>query len=270
MTKTIIANTELTNSVAVFDAGIGSYSAVRTLRERFPKLDILYFADRASFPYGEKTVPQLKAIIENTLHYLVSKGAVGIVVASNVPSVTVLDELKESVPVPVVGIVPPIQQAIAGAGSGHVAVLGARSMIDSVELKDFIKREAGDKTSQVGAYNASPLIDLVESGAFLTEKAKTGAAVQQFMEGILKKNPDLRSVTLSSTHLPWLLPFFLDAFPDCSYYDPIDEIVDKIAPAVSDGRGRTAALVSGNTKYPAREFLPILKRLGIDIPTELV
>jgi glutamate racemase len=44
--------------IAVFDAGIGSYSAVATIRNRFPQQDIIYFADRASFPYGAKSLAE--------------------------------------------------------------------------------------------------------------------------------------------------------------------------------------------------------------------
>lgn len=270
MRQVIVANTELIDPIAVFDAGIGSYSAVRTLRDRFPQQDILYFADRAHFPYGEKSVEQLKGIIGRTLQYLADRGAAGIVVASNVPSVTVLDQLKGCVPVPVVGVVPPLRKAVAEANGGHVAILGARSMIESAELRQFIHAHAGERKEQVSSHNASSLIELVETGRFLTDPAGTAGSVQEFMRRIIALHPDLRAVTLSSTHLPWLLPFLKDAEPRLNFLDPIEQILDEISPAISIGSGRTAGLVSGNPSYPAADFPPMLRRLGIDIPLELM
>ena len=56
--------------VAVFDAGIGSYAIVAEIHKAFPKQDILYFADRASFPYGGKGREQLLAIMRRTIAFL--------------------------------------------------------------------------------------------------------------------------------------------------------------------------------------------------------
>lgn len=265
-----VAGISLKHPIAVFDAGIGSYSAVRVLREHYPRQDILYFADRASFPYGEKSIDDLRATIERTLRYLCQRGASAIVLASNAPSVTVLDELKSIVPVPVIGVLPPVRQAVSETDRGHVAVLGAHSMTSSVALQKFIQREAGDRAHLVRAYDASPLIELVESGQFMAEPAETQAAVDQYMTDMLKQDPLIRSVTLSSTHLPWLLAFLATSRPDIRYYDPIESILSDIHAATSEGSGATVGLVSECARYPKSEFREMLLRLGIDIPFEMV
>lgn len=63
-------------------------------KKAYPQQDIIYFADRKSFPYGAKTVEQLKTIIKNSIDFLSEKGASFIVLASNAPSITVLDKIK--------------------------------------------------------------------------------------------------------------------------------------------------------------------------------
>ena len=50
--------------IAVFDAGIGSYAIVAEIQKQLPKQDIIYFADRASFPYGNKKRDQLLTIMQ--------------------------------------------------------------------------------------------------------------------------------------------------------------------------------------------------------------
>ena len=80
------------NHVAVFDSGIGSLSIIRELKREVPNEDLLYFADKAHFPYGSKSHPQLREVIVSTINYLRRYKPKLVVVASNTPSVQVLDE----------------------------------------------------------------------------------------------------------------------------------------------------------------------------------
>ena len=58
------------NPVAVFDSGIGSLSIIRELKREVPYEDLLYFADRAHFPYGGKSHQELRELMVNTIGYL--------------------------------------------------------------------------------------------------------------------------------------------------------------------------------------------------------
>jgi len=59
--------TSLHRPIAVFDAGIGSYAIVAEIRKRLPRQDILYFADRASFPYGAMGRERMQATLDELL-----------------------------------------------------------------------------------------------------------------------------------------------------------------------------------------------------------
>ena len=83
----------MNKAIAVFDAGLGSYAIVEAIKKAYPQQDIIYFADRKSFPYGTKTTDELKTIIEDSVDFLLKKGASFIVLASNAPSITVLDKI---------------------------------------------------------------------------------------------------------------------------------------------------------------------------------
>ncbi|WP_301360892.1 hypothetical protein, partial [Enterococcus spodopteracolus] len=86
----------LNQPIAVFDAGIGSYAIARKIADRYSGQDVLYFADRASFPYGGKGRTELLAVMRSTIERLEAFGPAAIVIASNAPSVMVLDELKDN------------------------------------------------------------------------------------------------------------------------------------------------------------------------------
>lgn len=65
-----LQNMNLHRPIGIFDAGIGSYAVVERVRARFPRQDIVYFADRASFPYGSKAPAQLLASVRAATEYL--------------------------------------------------------------------------------------------------------------------------------------------------------------------------------------------------------
>ena len=99
------------NPIAVFDSGIGSLSVIRELRREVPNEDLLYLADRAHFPYGTKSFPEMREIIINTINYLRRYKPKVVVVASNTPSVQVLDDVRKLISdISLIGVRPPLKR----------------------------------------------------------------------------------------------------------------------------------------------------------------
>lgn len=260
----------LTSPIAVFDAGIGSYAAVEAIRRLLPHQDILYLADRASFPYGAKSRPELLAVLRRTLAYLQTFEPAAILVASNAPSITVLDELTGIVSAPVFGVRPPVEAALAQAGSRPIAVLGVRSMVESPELRAYTDAQAGERAEQVLLVDASPLVELVESGAFLFAPDETQAKVDTFLDALDRAHSGIAAYTLSSTHLPWLRAFIERTRPDRALFDPLEEAVSAIRPYAVAGDGAVLALVTEDERYSVAEFSLMLDRLGVSLALHTV
>ncbi|MBN9234932.1 Asp/Glu racemase [Mesorhizobium hungaricum] len=258
----------LSTPIAVFDAGIGSYAIVELIRRRQPRRDILYFADRARFPYGGKGRDELLSIIQGTIRFLLEYAPQAIVVASNAPSIMVLDALRDSCPLPVYGVAPPLEEALARSRSGQVGIMGVRSLIESAELSRFVRERAVDPAS-VALINASPMVELVESGAFLSEPERTLLAVTEFAAEIAARHPSIDVLTLSSTHLPWLRSFFEQAQPTWLLLDPAENVVAAL-PDAAEGSGRTVALVTEGGGYDIAGFRKMLDKIGVDLPLTVV
>lgn len=254
--------------VAVFDAGIGSYAIVAEIQKAFPRQDIVYFADRASFPYGSKGRKELLAIMRRTIAFLGRYEPCAIVIASNAPSIMVLDELQREPGPKLFGVHPPLGPALARTRSGQAGILGVKSLIESPMLARFVATHTADP-DQVALINASPMVDLVETGAFLFDPAGTQLLVSAFMEEIHSRHPGIDVFTLSSTHLPWLAPFFASARPDCAFLDPAQEIVAGLTPS-GGGSGQITGLATESERYRLSAFKEMLDRLGIDIPLQAV
>ena len=86
--------TDLRTPVGVFDAGIGSYAVVQLIQQRYPHQDVIYLADRASFPYGERSPADLGRVVAAAVAQLARWGARAVVLASNAPSVMVLSAAR--------------------------------------------------------------------------------------------------------------------------------------------------------------------------------
>ena len=257
----------MNKAIAVFDAGLGSYAIVEAIKKAYPKQDIIYFADRKSFPYGTKTTDELKTIIEDSVDFLLKKGASFIVLASNAPSITVLDKIKNNDKV--IGIYPPLKDVIKDKMK-NTLIIGAKVMIESPELQDYIKREVGNSYKQFHVENASPLIQLIENGAFINNIMETEKTIRNFINDCENKFGKLDSITLSSTHLPWLFSYFKKIIPEVKLYDPADNLVKAIKNYTDIGEGKIHSIISESEKYPAKDFLKILNTLNIKLDYEII
>lgn len=260
----------LERPVAVLDGGLGSYLAVRLIHEKFPDQDILYLADRASFPYGTKSRVELFDTVLRALRWLRRYSPSAVVIASNVPSITVLDDLAKENATPLIGVLPPVHQALEVAGNCEVAVLGAASMIYSEQFVAYLSREAGDLADHVHSINASPLIELVESGEFLLNPKSARNFIAEFISRVLSACPDIAVFTLSSTHLAWLRDFLEEACMGRILLDPLESILPQLAAHSSSGSGRIKCFVTENAQYPSSAFQEIFHVLGIDVPISVI
>ncbi|CAM1626978.1 glutamate racemase [Bartonella apihabitans] len=259
---------KLVKPVAIFDAGIGSYAIVDLLHRKQPQRDIIYFADRAHFPYGKKTADELTDIIKLTFKRLMHYDPSAIIIASNAPSIMVFDRVKDSSPVPLYGVFPPLEEAERKSRSGHVAIMGVASMVKSEMGKAFVKNHSKNPDN-VALVNASPMVELVESGAFLFDPEKTQSEVDRFMGDLLEKYPAVDTCTLSSTHLPWLKNFFEKAAPQCCFLDPAESIIGKLEKNYS-GSGFIQGLVTESAEYRLQDFKKMLHKLDVTIPLDVI
>lgn len=214
--------------IAVFDSGVGSYSIVKVLQKRLPNESIIYLADRASFPYGNKSHEELKNIIKRTINWLEIKyDPKIIIIASNTPSIQVLNEIKNH-KTKIIGTYPPIEKAVNLSQSKHIAILGTKGAVLSSEIDGFIKSKNLPAEVVIHKVNASDLVGLVEPGIFQTNKSKTQEVIKTILDPVINKDPSIDVMTLSSTHLPFLYDDLIMQYPQISFIDPADEVISEV------------------------------------------
>jgi glutamate racemase len=238
------------NPVAVFDSGIGSLSVIRELRREIPAEDLLYFADRAHFPYGTKSHGELREIMVNTINYLKRYKPKLVVVASNTPSVQVLDEVRRAVQdISVIGVRPPLKEAARLTKKKHIGIMATGGTIRSKELENQI----------------------IEHGVHLDNERRTFDVISRVLGDSVDSKMDV--ITLSSTHLPFVKKYLNALLPTVRFVDPaqivsrdVRKFLASYRMAKKSGTGRLQIMVSDGK----REFEKSIRAMGLREPIEEV
>lgn len=212
--------------IVVFDSGLGSLSIIKPI-QKVCKSEIIYFADQKNFPYGKKTIAELRRITNHSIARLDKKFSPDlIIIGSN--TLSLLFEFKHHKNI--LGVFPPISQAIQKSKSKNIAILATYTIIKNNYLKKIITQKNNLNAIPI---NISPLIDLVEDGSFIANKDKCINKIKTLLEPTFLQN-NIDVATLSSTHLPFLLPLFKKIFPNVIFLDPgnyvASLVLEKIIP----------------------------------------
>ena len=131
--------------IGVFDSGLGGLSVLAAIADALPAADMLYLADTAHVPYGDKDEAFIRARVLKIGNHLAEQGCSPIVVACNTATAAAVTLLREALPhIPLVGIEPGIKPAAGSTRNGRIAVLATESTARSARLAHLIQRYASD------------------------------------------------------------------------------------------------------------------------------
>ena len=211
-------------AIVVFDSGFGSLSIIREIQKKF-KGELIYFADQKNFPYGIKSKRELEQIIKKTISLLEKEFSPQLIImASNTPTL-LLDYRKFSSKL--VGVFPPLNNAVKLSKTRNIAILGTKSVIQSEAITEFIEKCNVPNDIVIHKIDCSSLVELVESGKFLTDKEYCKNIIKEVLEDVFLDNL-IDVATLSSTHLPFLELLLKSIFKNIKFLDPAKDIVNGI------------------------------------------
>jgi len=239
----VIYAKNLLAKIVVFDSGLGSLSIIKAIQS-ISKVDIIYFADQKNFPYGHKSQTQLNSIIKKSIKTLQTQFLPDILVmASNTPSLMLnLSSNK------VIDVKPPLNEAQKISKSKRIGILGTKSAIKSKGLSNYIKEEKFSKSYKIFKINGSELVDLVESGKFISNKQYCRKIIKKVLNDVISKN-SIDTITLSSTHLPFLKLLLENEFPNVEFIDSGHIVAAKVFKIIKNNQSKRNSLkifTSGN------------------------
>lgn len=183
--------------IGVFDSGVGGLSVLRALRVRLPEEDFLYVADSLHCPYGSRSAQEIAALSRGIAEYLIAHGAKLVVVACNTASAAALADLRQTFPIPFVGMVPAVKPAANLTATGVVGVLATPMTFEGRLYHEVVEHYAGGV--RVISSTCDGLVERIEAGDL--DGSETYDLLRTCLRPILEAGAD--TLVLGCTHYPF-------------------------------------------------------------------
>ena len=237
--------------IAMFDSGLGGLTVLTALRRTVPDADIIYAADTARVPYGDRPLEEVAGFARQIIAHLVHDDPTLLVIACGT-SCSAFDRFGyepqnlETLPIVDCGV----RAAVATTTSGRVGVIATASTINSGVFERKIQRVL--PKAQVTSVGAPRLVPLVEAGAWDGDEARR--AVEEYCLPFKKESCD--TVVLGCTHFPLMRRWFERALgPDVKIVDPAEQCAREAIPLLEPfgpGDGTVRFDVSGSVEQFVR------------------
>jgi len=200
--------------LGLYDSGLGGLTVLRALRAAGIDRDVVYFADQAHLPYGDKTDVQIHGYLGENLAWLGAQGVEAIVAACNSSCAAAAGLGWPASAVPVLDLIETAGAAFAGTSYRRVGVVATVATVRSGAYARAIRVHAPD--TDVIEVAAPALVPLVERG-----EAETPAAGDAVRAAVAALPADLDALVYGCTHYPLLDRWFAEALgPQVARIDP--------------------------------------------------
>lgn len=247
-------------NIGVFDSGFGGLTVFRALLERIPNANYVYLGDTARLPYGAKSQATVARYAVSSARFLVEEGAEYLVIACNTASALALEAIRDSVAVPVLGVIETgANAAKASTKTGDVLVIATAATVESHAYATAC-RERGLRAYE----KACPLlVPLVEEGWI--DHPVTEDVLQIYLTELLEEsqqaglNPD--TLVLGCTHYPLLRAKIESKLPqNIKVIDSAEVTASQVAVALEEPEGRAGQ--SPHRRFYATDSVQKFRRLG--------
>src|SRR5258708_644502 len=148
--------------IGVFDSGVGGLTVFREIARALPHHSLIYLGDSARVPYGTKSAETVTRYTLQAAAHLIDRGIGMLVVACNTASAAALPALRETLSIPVIGVVEPGARAAVERTRGRVGVIATEGTVRPKAYTRAIHEI--DAQIEVGESAAPLFVSLPEEG----------------------------------------------------------------------------------------------------------
>ena len=249
--------------VGVFDSGVGGVSVLLEIQRQLPAEDLIYVADSAHAPYGDKTVEEIQERAFSIVEFLLTQHVKAIVVACNTATGVAVEALRARWPLPFVAIEPAVKPAAAATRTGIVGVLATRQTIASPRFARLAETWAHG--ARILAQSCPGLVEHIERGELATERTRN--LVAACVQPLVDQGAD--TLVLGCTHYPFVEPLIAEiAGPAVAIINPAAAVARELGRRLKESGLLAPETHVGSTSYRTsgspEQLAAMLAMLGIE------
>ncbi|MEJ2904800.1 glutamate racemase [Pedobacter panaciterrae] len=204
------------HSIGVFDSGYGGLTVFKSIAQKLPQYNYIYFGDNARSPYGDHSFDTVYQYTLECVEWLFAQGCQLVILACNTASAKALRSIQQNV-LPfkypnnrVLGVIRPTAEIVGEfTSSKTIGVMGTRGTINSesylIEINKFFPEV------KVLQQSCPMWVPLVENNEHLDRGADY--FVEKYINELLEKDRKIDCILLACTHYPLLIPKIKEKLP---------------------------------------------------------
>jgi glutamate racemase len=228
--------------IGLFDSGLGGLTVLARLRERLPSADVVFFADQAHVPYGDRPHAELLQLLRANLSRLDGYGVEAIVMACNTSCAIAERYGWPESRARILDLIESAAMAVERGGFRRIGIVATAATVGAGSYGRTLRSRI--RGIDVVEVPAPALVPLVEAGQTQGEVPRAAVA-----EVCAHLPLDLDALVFGCTHYPVLQSHFRAVLG--SGIDLIDPAIVQAERAAlltgsAEGEGRTHYVTSGD------------------------
>lgn len=206
--------------IGIFDSGVGGLTVLRELKRQLPQESILYFADTARLPYGNRSAEEIGQFVREILDWMVQQQVKMVIMACNTSSALALEAVQDEFsPLPILGLILPGARAAVHRGR-RIGVIATAATAKSHAYAQAIQEI--EPSAQVWQVACPQFVPLIEQNRIYDPY--TLEVAKEYLQPLLDNEID--TLIYGCTHYRHLAPILCDLLPPAvTLIDPAQYVV---------------------------------------------
>ncbi len=190
-----------TQPIGFIDSGVGGLTVIKEALKQLPNENMIYLGDTARCPYGPRPASQVIDYTWEMTRFLLTKKIKMLVIACNTATAVALDDIRQQLEIPVVGVIlPGTRAAVKASKNQRIGIIGTVGTIQSGSYEKAIHSRV--RQAEIYSLACPKFVPLVESN-----QAQSPIAKKVVAETLMPlQNKKIDTLVLGCTHYPLLRP----------------------------------------------------------------
>ena len=187
------------SAIGVFDSGVGGLTVLDECLAELPAEDFVYFGDTAFFPYGERSMDELRGRALAIVDWLLAQDVKLVVVACNSASAAALEYLQTARDISTIGVMgPEAHAAVQASRNRRIGLLATDATVASGSYERMV--HAHDAGAEVVSVACPRLAPAIQNGDDFTSDLLQ--MVRDYTEPL--RSAEVDTAILGCTHYPMI------------------------------------------------------------------